>query len=72
MSAKVLEGLMQSLETGFDTLANITGNASVFRGIYEVEKDKLMVYVMVSGLQEPHKRFLDLKKFQQKRKSIYD
>jgi cell division GTPase FtsZ len=59
-------GLMDSLETGFDTLANITGSATVFRGIYEVEKNKLVVYTMITGLSEPTKRLNDLKKFQNK------
>jgi len=54
-------GLMNSLETGFDTLANITGNATVFRGIYEVKKDKLTVYTMITGLSVPKKR---LKEFE--------
>jgi len=57
-------GLMHSLETGFDTLANVTGNAIVFRGIYEVAKDKLVVYTMITGLKEPTKRLDELKKFQ--------
>jgi cell division GTPase FtsZ len=56
-------GLMNSLEAGFDTLANLTGNATVFRGIYEGSKEKLSVFTMVSGLQPPQKRFEDLNKF---------
>ena len=57
-------GLMNSLETGFDTLANITGNAAVFRGIYEVEKEKFVIYTMLTGLKSPQKRLSELKKFQ--------
>lgn len=57
-------GLMDSLEEGFDTLANITGNATVFRGIYEGDKDKLVVTTLVTGLSAPTKRLNDLKKFQ--------
>lgn len=56
-------GLMTSLETGFDTLANITGGASVFRGIYQGDKDKLSVYTMLSGLATPQQRINDLTKF---------
>jgi hypothetical protein len=55
---------MSSLESGFDTLANITGNATVFRGIYETDKNKLVIYTMITGLDEPTKRLNDLKKFQ--------
>jgi cell division GTPase FtsZ len=53
---------MDALETGFDTLANITGNAIVFRGIYEVNKDKFVVYTAVTGLNGPDKRLEELKK----------
>jgi len=58
-------GLMDSFETGFDTLANITGNATVMRGIYEVSKDKVVVYTMLTGLARPQKRLDELKKSQQ-------
>lgn len=56
-------GLMNALENGFDTLANVTGNATVFRGIYESEKPKLVVYTQISGLSAPKKRINDLLKF---------
>ena len=55
---------MDSLETGFDTMANITGNATVFRGIYEVDKEKLVIYTMITGLNKPEKRLNELNKFQ--------
>ena len=55
-------GLMDSLETGFDTLANITGNATVFRGIYEVNKNKFVVYTALTGLATPQKRLDELKR----------
>ena len=55
-------GLMESFGKGFDTLANITGNATVFRGIYEVQKDKVAVYTMLTGLKRPEKRLDELKK----------
>ena len=54
-------GLMDSLETGFDTLASITGNATVFRGIYQGNKPKLQTYTMVTGLSAPTKRLSELK-----------
>ena len=78
-SKNILEttpGLMDSLEEGFDTLANITGNATVFRGIYEGDKDKLVVTTLVTGLSAPDKRLSDLKKFQNKtvtqKSKLYD
>jgi len=68
-------GLMESFESGFDTLANITGNATVFRGIYEVSKDKVVVYTMLTGLGRPQKRLTELKKFQDnkvKKSKLYE
>lgn len=56
-------GLMLSLENGFDTLANITGDATVFRGIYQGDKDKLLIYTMLCGLAAPIKRIEDFKRF---------
>lgn len=56
-------GLMNALESGFDTLANVTGNATVFRGIYESEKPKLVIYTLINGLSTPKKRIDDLLKF---------
>lgn len=58
-------GLMESFGKGFDTLANITGNATVFRGIYEVQKDKVGVYTMLTGLKRPEKRLKELEKLQE-------
>tara|TARA_R110002051_G_scaffold1143_5_gene5798 strand:+ start:2642 stop:3880 length:1239 start_codon:yes stop_codon:yes gene_type:complete len=57
-------GLMDNLEHAFSTLAAITGNALVHRGIYEdPKKDKLVVYTLIGGLQAPKKRLEDLTKF---------
>jgi len=58
------EGLMDNLEHAFSTLAAITGNAMVHRGIYEdPSKDKLVVYTLIGGLSTPQKRLEDLTKF---------
>ena len=58
------EGLMDNLEHAFSTLAAITGNAMVHRGIYEdPSKDKLVVYTLIGGLDAPQKRLEDLTKF---------
>ena len=57
-------GLMDNLEHAFSTLAAITGNAVVHRGIYEdPRKDKLVVYTLIGGLNAPQKRLEELTKF---------
>ena len=56
-------GLMDAIEYGFDTMANITGNAMVHRGIYEAGQDKLRVYTIMGGLDRPQKRIEELSKF---------
>ena len=57
-------GLMDSIEYGFDTLATLTGGAVIHRGIYEdPNKDKLVAYTIVGGLDAPQKRLDELKKF---------
>ena len=57
-------GLMDSIEYGFDTLAAITGGAIIHRGIYEdPNKDKLVAYTIVGGLDGPKKRLEELRKF---------
>ena len=57
-------GLMDNLEHAFSTLAAITGNAMVHRGIYEdPAKDKLVVYTLIGGLSTPTKRLEELTKF---------
>ena len=59
-------GLMDSIEYGFDTVATITGNAIVHRGIYEAGQGKLRVYTIMGGLTRPQKRIDELSKFQKK------
>jgi len=57
-------GLMDNLEHAFSTLAAITGNAMVHRGIYEdPKKDKLVVYTLIGGLDAPQKRLEQLISF---------
>ena len=61
---ETVPGLMNSIEYGFDTLATLTGGAIIHRGIYEdSNKDKLVAYTMVGGLDAPEKRLNELKKF---------
>lgn len=57
-------GLMGSIESGFDTLAVLTGKAMIHRGVYEDSKDRLNVYTLVGGLSAPEKRIKALGRFQ--------
>lgn len=55
-------GLVDNIEFGFATVANMTGNAMVHRGIYvDPVKESLRVYTMLSGLAAPVKRYDRLK-----------
>tara|TARA_A100001201_G_scaffold40462_1_gene41811 strand:+ start:116 stop:1336 length:1221 start_codon:yes stop_codon:yes gene_type:complete len=54
-------GLMDNIEYGFDTLAQLTGNATIHRGIYEDNRESLRVYTIIGGLDAPKQRYLDLK-----------
>ena len=54
-------GLMQYIEYGFDTLAQLTGNATIHRGIYEDNREVLRVYTIIGGLDAPSKRYAELK-----------
>lgn len=68
-SADILDnvpGLMDSLETGFDTLSNLTGAAAVFRGIYQGNRDKLSIQTLITGLDTPVKRLAELTKTKKK------
>jgi cell division GTPase FtsZ len=56
-------GLMDAIEYGFDTVANLVGNALVHRGIYEMGKGKLRVYTIISGLSKPTQRLAELERF---------
>jgi len=58
-----VEGLMDSIEYGFDTVANLVGNALVHRGIYEMGSGRLRVYTLVCGLDKPSQRIQELTKF---------
>lgn len=57
-------GLPGAIEAGFDTLAVMTGNAMVHRGVYEDNKERLNVYTLIGGLAAPDKRIKALGRFQ--------
>lgn len=51
-------GLMENIEYGFDTVASLTGNATIHRGVYaDDENENVRVYTALSGLSEPEKRY---------------
>tara|TARA_R110002020_G_scaffold268819_3_gene484092 strand:- start:33306 stop:34655 length:1350 start_codon:yes stop_codon:yes gene_type:complete len=59
-----VEGLMGGIEYSFDTLATLTNGATIHRGIYEdANREKLCVYTMIAGLDDPTKRIKALKRF---------
>ncbi len=49
-------GLQDNINYAFDVLSEITGNASVHRGIYEDQRDSLRVYTIIGGLDAPTSR----------------
>jgi len=53
-----------AIEEGFDTLAMLTGDATVHRGVYEDDKPRLNVYTLIGGLSGPVSRIEELSKFQ--------
>lgn len=58
-----VQGLMDAIETGFDTISNVVGKALVHRGIYEVPGNSLRVYTMITGLAKPTSRINELSRF---------
>lgn len=51
-----VKGLPDKIECAFDVLSEITGQATVHRGMYEDESDCLMVCTIVGGLDIPSAR----------------
>ncbi len=52
-------GLQDNINYAFDVLSDITGKATVHRGIYEDNKDSLRVYTVIGGLDMPAKRLAE-------------
>jgi len=48
-----VKGLPDKIESAFDVLSQITGQATIHRGIYEDDSDCLMVCTLVGGLEAP-------------------
>jgi hypothetical protein len=55
-------GLQDSINYAFDILTDLTGNATVHRGIYEDDKESLRVYTIIGGLETPTERLEALKR----------
>ena len=56
-----VKGLQDNIDYAFDVLAEITGQASIHRGIYEDNRDSLRVYTIIGGLDSPTVRLEELK-----------
>lgn len=48
-----VKGLQQNIDYAFDVLADITGNATIHRGIHEDNTETLRVYTIIAGLDTP-------------------
>jgi cell division GTPase FtsZ len=53
-------GLQDSIDYAFDVLSEITGQATVHRGIYEDNREALRVYTIIGGLEKPTERLDEL------------
>lgn len=58
-----IEGLYESINIGFEALANVTGNAIIYRGIYTEPGDKITVYNILTGLSRPDSRIAELHRY---------
>jgi hypothetical protein len=52
--------LQSSIDYAFDVLPEITGRATIHRGIYEDERDCLRVYTIIGGLYSPSARLEEI------------
>jgi len=56
-----VKGLQDNINYAFDVLSEITGRATIHRGIYEDNKASLRVYTIIGGLDSPAARLEELK-----------
>jgi len=54
-------GLQDNIDYAFDNLSEITGNATIHRGIYEDDREVLRVYTIIGGLSICTSRLEELK-----------
>jgi len=55
-----VKGLQDNIDYAFDVLSEITGNATIHRGIYEDNRDCVRVYTIIGGLESPTARLAEL------------
>ena len=53
-------GLQDNIDYACDVLSEVTGNATVHRGVYEDERESLRVYTIIGGLQSPVTRLEEM------------
>ncbi len=58
-----VSGLQDNINYAFDVLSEITGQATIHRGIYEDDRECLRVYTIIGGLDSPTARLEELKSF---------
>jgi cell division GTPase FtsZ len=58
-----VSGLQDNINYAFDVLSDITGRATIHRGIYEDDRECLRVYTIIGGLDSPTVRLEELKSF---------
>jgi cell division GTPase FtsZ len=56
-----VKGLQENIDYAFDNLSEITGDATVHRGIYEDGRDCLRVYTIIGGLDTCASRLQELR-----------
>jgi len=55
------KGLQDNIDYSFDVLSEITGKATIHRGIYEDGRESLRVYTIIGGLSSPSERLEELR-----------
>ncbi|MFB0553581.1 MAG: hypothetical protein ACETWQ_09735 [Phycisphaerae bacterium] len=55
------KGLQDNIDYSFDVLSEITGKATIHRGIYEDGRESLRVYTIIGGLSSPTERLEELR-----------
>ncbi len=55
-----VKGLQDNIDYAFDVLSEITGNATIHRGIYEDNRDCVRVYTIIGGMESPAARLEEL------------
>ncbi|MHC4060093.1 MAG: AAA-type ATPase lid domain-containing protein [Planctomycetota bacterium] len=67
-----VKDLQDDIDHAFDVLAEMTGRATTYRGIYEDSRDSLRVYTIVAGLKSPATRLNEVSSEQYFRPDLVD